>query len=120
MENICIKPTTCLEQVQKDIKDWTSNLNFIIYEIDFLSKDLLNSYLFEPYTKALFDEKENLNHKLKGLIFKCNELIHQIHTHHNKIGGIMECKGAKCDTLYSKNHLELKDQYEIFETYYKK
>ncbi len=118
MKNILEIPKEPLEQSHKDIKKWNTNLAFIQYEINFLSKDLLKSCTFTPYTKGLFDTHEELEHKMMTSKTKSNELLALVKHHKNKIAGILECSDAKCDSEYKRRHQEIEEQFEIFELYY--
>ena len=96
-----------VEELHWDARHWKSTLLFMQDEIAFIDR-LLNSYVFEPNTPNLFERLQDYLQRLKTTKKRKAEVILQISTHENDLGGMLECKDERCDLGFYNKHNALK------------
>lgn len=90
-----------------ELRQWTSNLQFMHDEIIFIDR-LLNSYVFEPNTPNLFERLLDYQERLKEVKVRETVIKSNIAKHGNDLGGMMECTDDACDMVYYLKHNKLK------------
>lgn len=96
-----------VEELHFELLGWKSNIDFIKDEITFI-EHLLNSYVFEPNTRNLFERLQDYQHRIKKTTNSELKLQESIVEHEKKIGGMMECTDEYCDLPYYRKHDALK------------
>lgn len=96
-----------IEELHYELLVWKSNLLFIEDEIIFINH-LLNSYVFQPNTRNLFERLQDYLQRIVKTINTKKDLKTRISKYENKLGGMMECTDESCDLKYYQKHNILK------------
>ena len=121
MENIYLVPKIGVTDVHDDVKKWMTNLEFIHHEIDFFSKKLLGSYIFDPYTQDLFEKRSYLKDNFNEIKPRIRGFMRSIRIHDNEMSGILEChESGECDLAYRTKHQEEHFRLQEFLSNYRK
>ena len=102
-----------VEELHYESKGWKSNLHFIQDEITFIDS-LLNSYVFQPNTRNLFERFQDYLERLKKTKTSKKQLEKRIVKYENNLGGMMECIDESCDLQYYQKHNTLKAEVVDF------
>lgn len=100
-----------IEEMHQESKKWISHLNFMADEIVFFDH-LLNSYVFEPDTPALFEDHQKHEGRLKEFKKLCLKVVGDVVDHENKLGGLLEILNSTLDHAYQKKHQQFRVQVE--------
>ncbi|MBU2945400.1 hypothetical protein [Zobellia uliginosa] len=100
-------------ELYKEIQQWKSNLRFLDNEVVFLER-LLDSYVFEPDTPALFEWLENHKRRLRKVRNAKKETLAKIREHQQMLAGILECSASKCDENFYKLHASLQNKVKTY------
>ncbi len=100
-----------IEEMHHESKKWISHLNFMADEIVFFDH-LLNSYVFEPDTPALFKDYQKFEGRLEESKKLCSKVIESVFDHENKLGGLLEILNSTLDHAYQKKHQKFRVDVE--------
>jgi hypothetical protein len=100
-----------IEELHEESKKWISHLNFMADEIVFFDH-LLNSYVFEPDTPALFEDLQKYEGRLEESKRHCSKVIKDVVDHENKLGGLLEILNSSLDHAYQTKHQHFRAEAE--------
>ena len=100
-----------IEELHEESKKWISHLNFMADEIVFFDH-LLNSYVFEPDTPALFEDFQKYEGRLQESKKLCSKIIGDVADHENKLGGLLEILNSLLDHAYQTKHQQFRVEVE--------
>lgn len=101
-----------LEVLHDESRKWLSELDFLADEITFFSR-LLNSYVFEPDTPALFEDLQKHQEDLTRAGKICKALKKQVLEHENQLSGLLDLHNTTLDAAYKDKHEFLKEDMEL-------
>ncbi|TPN87466.1 hypothetical protein [Aquimarina algicola] len=111
-ENLKLSKT--LKDLHIETLNWKSIQHFIEDEIQF-SKQLLNSYVFEPDTPNLFERLQVFKDEFADVRKKIDMLKESIQKHENNMGGMLECDDLiSSDHVYYQEHEKLEQRFNSF------
>lgn len=96
-----------LEELHCECRHWKSVFHFMADEITFIDH-LINSYVFEPNTRNLFERLQDYLRRLKKVKSKKLKVVQKIIKHENHLGGLLECNDDTCDLSFYRKHNLLK------------
>ena len=100
-----------IEELHEESKKWISHLKFMADEIVFFDH-LLNSYVFEPDTPALFEDLQKYEGRLEESKKLCSKVIRDVVDHENKLGGLLEILNSSLDHSYQTKHQQFRVEAE--------
>ncbi len=106
------------EELHNDCRYWQSTLCFINDEIVFI-KRLLSSYIFEPNTPNLFERLQDYQERIRSVEQKRAQVLDNITSHDNSLGGILECADDACFDGFEHKHEVLKSTVVTFNEEFK-
>ncbi len=112
MEKQLVHRKMGIEELHEESKKWISQLNFMADEIVFFDR-LLNSYVFEPDTPALFEDLQKYEGRLEESKKLCFKVIGDVVDHENKLGGLLEILNSSLDHAYQTKHQQFKVEAEV-------
>lgn len=110
-ENINKKIEKKVEELHWEIQQWKSSFQFMEDEIIFIMH-LLDSYIFQPNTRNLFERLQDYKLRLKKVKATKKDIQGQISKHENTLGGILECNDSTDDLTYYQVHDNLKNKVD--------
>ncbi|NER09099.1 hypothetical protein SAMN06265375_1011417 [Muriicola jejuensis] len=111
MKKEVVNSTMNLDTLHRESRNWISQLEFSQDEINFFIK-LLNSYVFEPDTPALFEDLQSHQKNLSKAEKKCKALKKQVLEHENQLSGLLDLHNHTLDAAYKDKHMYLKEDME--------
>jgi choline kinase len=111
MEKHSAEKTGRTESLHRESRKWSSQLQFMADEIVFF-EHLLNTYVFEPDTPALFESMQSYQKALKKSNEKATRVRKAISVHENKLGGLLEISNEILDAAYDHKHREHREEVE--------
>jgi hypothetical protein len=100
-----------IEELHQESKKWISHLYFMADEITFFDH-LLNSYVFEPDTPALFEDLQKHKDSLVESKKLCSKIMTNVVDHENKLGGLLEILNSTLDHAYQTKHQQHRVEVE--------
>ncbi|MDN6280379.1 MAG: hypothetical protein L0J45_05180 [Psychroflexus sp.] len=92
--------------LDRDIKLWKTEINFLVEELDFYVH-FLNAKLIKQNTA---DELNDLHNKVKELAMITKEYSGKIIEFDHEAEGIIECDDLSCEVFFLNAHLRMKDE----------
>lgn len=110
-ENVTKKDEKKVEELHWEIQQWKSSFQFMEDEIIFIMR-LLDSYIFQPNTRNLFERLQDYKVRLKKVKATKKDIQSQISKHENTLGGMLECSNGTDDLTYYQVHDALKSKVD--------
>ncbi len=100
-----------IDELHQEAILWSSQLKFALFELNF-SKNLIDSYAFEPKTANSFLLLQEFKSQNEKLLQENPILEDEVKKHENSLGSTFEYLDTTTDSSHYKNHQYLKARIE--------